>query len=55
MVPPGDAEALACAMRRVATDATLRERLTAGGTASVAHYTDIRMAEAYMALYRRLR
>lgn len=55
VVPPGDAEALAEAMRRVATDATLRERLTAGGTASVAHYTDARMAEAYMALYRRLR
>ncbi len=54
-VPPGDAEALACAMRRLATDAALRERLAAGGTASVAHYTDARMAESYMALYRRLR
>lgn len=55
VVPPGDAEALACAMRRIATDAALRARLVADGTASAAHYTDVRMAEAYMALYRRLR
>ena len=55
VVPPGDAPALAEAMRRIATDAALRARLVAGGTASVAHYTDTRMAEAYMALYRRLR
>lgn len=55
VVPPGDAEALAEAMHRVAGDAALRARLVEGGTASVAHYTDMRMAEAYMALYRRLR
>ncbi|NHZ45446.1 glycosyltransferase family 4 protein, partial [Nitratidesulfovibrio liaohensis] len=55
VVPPGDAPALGEAMRRIATDAALRARLVAGGTASVAHYTDTRMAESYMALYRRLR
>lgn len=53
--PPGDAEALAAAMYRVATDPALRRRLIAGGLASVARYTDTRMAQAYMALYRRLR
>lgn len=55
VAPPGDATALADAMRRVATDPALRARLVRGGSVSVAHYTDTRMAEAYMALYRRLR
>lgn len=52
---PGDAAALADAMRRVATDGALRTRLAQGGTHSVSDFTDTRMAEAYMALYRRLR
>lgn len=34
LVPPGDAEALAAAVRRLATDAALRLRLSAGGRAA---------------------
>jgi len=51
-VPALDAEALADAMRRVLTDAALRERLRAAGLARAAHFTCSRTAEATRAVYR---
>lgn len=39
VVPPGDAAALAAAVRRLAGDATLRSRLVEGGRATAARFT----------------
>jgi glycosyltransferase involved in cell wall biosynthesis len=38
LVPPGDASALAGAIERLAADAALRERLSAGGRALAAQF-----------------
>jgi len=52
LVPPEDVEALAGAMRRILTDAELRDRLGAGGRARVTeHFTPERMVESYVRLY----
>lgn len=52
IVPPGDAEALAAALARLAGDAALRERLGRGGLARVAaEFTVSRMVARTTALY----
>jgi glycosyltransferase involved in cell wall biosynthesis len=50
-VPAGDAAALAAAVARVADDATLRQRLAAGGRALVAALSWSRIAAAHRRLY----
>ena len=54
VAPVGDAGALAEAMRRCLLDAGLRERLVSAGDKSLLNFTDIRMAESNLALYRKL-
>ena len=52
LVPPGDAPALAAAIRRLAADAALRARLGAAGRDRVlARYSVARMAEGTIACY----
>ena len=52
LVPPGDAAALAAALRRLAADAGLRARLGAAGRDRVlARYSVARMAEGTLACY----
>lgn len=50
----GDPVSLADAMARCLTDEGLRVRLAEAGSRSVLEFTDTRMAEQYMDLYRRL-
>jgi glycosyltransferase-like protein len=52
LVPSGSGLALARALRRVATDASLRERLRAGGRAVVAHHGWDAAARAHERAYR---
>jgi glycosyltransferase involved in cell wall biosynthesis len=54
LVPDGDADALAAALRRVLEDAELAARLTDAGTELVAPYTEERMVSAYLETYERL-
>ena len=51
----GDPVSLADAMARCLTDEALRVRLVEAGNRSVQAFTDTRMAEQYMELYRRLK
>jgi hypothetical protein len=52
-VPPGDAQALAEAMRRLIGDAELRARMGAAGRQRyLAKFTDVAMAEAWVAAVR---
>lgn len=50
----GDPVSLADAMARCLTDEALRARLAEAGSRTVLEFTDTRMAEQYMELYRRL-
>ncbi len=50
LVPVGDQAALGAAMRRLLGDATLRERLAAGGKASAQHYASPTIVERYARL-----
>jgi len=53
--PPGDAEALARAIERLARDRALRQRLgVAGKAAAELHYTRERLANQLCALYHRI-
>jgi glycosyltransferase involved in cell wall biosynthesis len=53
VVPPGDADALAGALRRLLADPSLRARLGEGGRGRVAcEFTAVKMAERTVALYR---
>jgi len=55
LVPPGDEAALRRALRRLAADAGLRERLGRAGRARVEEsFTSDRMVEGVLAVYRRL-
>lgn len=54
LVPPGDADALAAALRRVLEDEELAARLAQAGAELVAPYTETRMVESYLSLYERL-
>jgi phosphatidyl-myo-inositol alpha-mannosyltransferase len=54
MVPPGDAPALAAAIRRVLTDSALAARLVAAGEQRANELSMDRLAERYVALYESL-
>jgi phosphatidylinositol alpha-mannosyltransferase len=54
LVAPGDPVALAGALRRVLTDASLAAQLTAAGEARAAEFSMDRLAERYIALYERI-
>lgn len=51
LVPPGDAKALATALRRVLTDGSLRDRLIASGERRAAEFSMDHLAEVYLELY----
>jgi glycosyltransferase involved in cell wall biosynthesis len=51
LVPPGDAESLAGALRRIAGDRALRERLAAGGRERVRRFTWDAVAASYHQIY----
>lgn len=52
LVPPGDVEATAAALRKVAGDASLRRTLAANARTTAAAYTPGRMAGQYVEVYR---
>lgn len=54
VVPVGNPLALAAAMARCLTEPALRQRLADQGRERMRLFTDLRMAEAYVDLYRRL-
>lgn len=51
LVPPGDAAALAAALRRVLTDAVTARALVASGSERAAHFSMARLAEVYVDHY----
>ncbi|MEZ5141990.1 MAG: glycosyltransferase family 4 protein [Acidimicrobiales bacterium] len=52
LVAPGDAEALAAALRRALHEPALAADLVASGTERALHFSMARLAEAYLAIYR---
>jgi L-malate glycosyltransferase len=54
LVPPGDAAALAAAVERLLSDATLAREVTTAAAARVEQFTAARMAEAVRSVYRSL-
>ena len=54
LAPPGDAAALADAIRRALTDAALRERLIAAGRAAARRFDVAAVGAEHLRLYRRL-
>lgn len=54
LVPPGDAAALASAMRRCLLAPESVSELARRGTETLSSFTDTRMAEAYLSLYKEL-
>lgn len=52
LVPPGDASAMSDALRRVATDATLRDRLVSAGDVRAEEMSMRRLARRYEQIYR---
>ena len=53
LVPPGDPDALAAALRRVLSDGVLRRQLVEGGEARAAEFSMDHLAELYLELYDR--
>lgn len=54
LVPPGDAEALAAGIRRLYQNPALREKLSTAASRRAELFTAERMADEYLALYRKL-
>jgi phosphatidylinositol alpha-mannosyltransferase len=54
LVPPGNAPALAAALRRLLTDRELAEELVASGERRAAEFSMERLAEVYLDLYQRV-
>jgi phosphatidylinositol alpha-mannosyltransferase len=54
LVPPGDADALAAALRRVLADPALAAGLVASGQERAAEFSMTRLAETYVGLYERV-
>jgi phosphatidylinositol alpha-mannosyltransferase len=54
LVPPGDAGALAAALRQVLTDPALSARLVASGEQRASEFSMTRLAETYVGLYERV-
>lgn len=54
LVPPGDTEALAAALRRVLTDGALRSRLVESGRARAQEFSMSELADRYLELYESL-
>ena len=54
LVEPGDADALAAALRDVLGDPALRARLIVAGAQRAEHFSMMRLAEHYAAVYRRI-
>ena len=54
LVPPGEAQALAAAIRRVLGDSTLRSRLAAAAAARARSFDIARTVESHLELYERL-
>jgi phosphatidyl-myo-inositol alpha-mannosyltransferase len=54
LVPPGDASALAAALRRVLTEPDTAARLVVSGDARAAQFSMERLAEVYVGLYERV-
>jgi glycosyltransferase involved in cell wall biosynthesis len=52
LVPPGDATALAAALRRALDDGALRRRLVTSGEQRAASFSLDRLADRYLDLYR---
>lgn len=55
LVPPGDVDALASALRRVLGDGVLASRLVGGGSTRADCFSMSRLAASYVAIYERLR
>jgi glycosyltransferase involved in cell wall biosynthesis len=54
LVPPDDPAAMAAALRRICSDADLRETLRRGGLRTAERYSEVAMTDAYLRLYREL-
>jgi glycosyltransferase involved in cell wall biosynthesis len=54
LVPPGDATALAAAMRRIVSDPALRERLGRGGRERINSFTADAIIPRFQEIYRRV-
>ena len=54
VVPPGDVDALAAALRRLLSDSDLRERMGAAGRAAAAGFSTAAMARGTVEVYERL-
>lgn len=52
LVPPGDPEAMAAAVLRLANDPALRQRLVSAGLSEVQRYTWDQVAPLLLAVYR---
>jgi phosphatidylinositol alpha-mannosyltransferase len=53
LVPPGDADALRCALRRLLDDGALAQRLVASGARRADEFSMVHLAECFVPLYER--